>query len=438
MTTAPSEIYTFRSLPLRAQPPARVDREAHIIYGVSAAQAVEALGHDMLLDGRSIAQIVEHGNAARNGVTRRFTHPGLSSTGLGKSLGRMRDVRQEGDKAVADLHIADSAFKTPDGDLGTYVMDLAENDPDVFGMSVVIKANRVWQLSNGSELDAVNERGEGVERPANAVTDKPLARVRQLMAVDAVDEPAANRDGLFAARNLWATNALSQEAFEDIDEYLSGAGVSPQRAFEFALQYFAARGLNLQGWRMADEKQVEVNTAGSLTASAVQGGDAGGVLAELQTQVAAMQAELAAKGQREAELLAALNTASERTSKLEREAVRGRFAMLAADWQGPTDKHVDMLEKLAGLDGEAGELFSFYVQQQTALAEQVKAAGLFNERGSDKPGNFGSATERANTLAAAKVKDGGLSFGQALQQVFGEQPQLYDEYVREVTQKAGG
>ena len=431
--TAPSEIYTFRSLPLRAQPPARVDREAHIIYGVSAAQAVEALGHDMLLDGRSIAQIVEHGNAARNGVKSRFTHPGLSSTGLGKYLGRMRDFRQEGDKAVADLHIADSAFKTPDGDLGTYVMDLAENDPDVFGMSVVIKANRVWQLSNGSELDAVNERGEGVERPANAVTDKPLARVRQLMAVDAVDEPAANRDGLFAARNLWATNVLSQEAFDDIDEYLGGAGVSPQRAFEFALQYFAARGLNLQGWRMAEGKQG--GEAGQLATQTAQPSD--GALAELRDQVAAMQAELAAKAQREAELLAALNTASERTSKLEREAVRGRFAMLAADWQGPTDKHVDMLEKLAQADGEAGELFGFYVQQQTALAEQVKAAGLFNERGSDKPGATGSATERANALAAVKVKDGGLLFGQALQAVFGEQPQLYDEYVREVTQRGG-
>ena len=163
----------------------------------------------------------------------------------------------------------------------------------------------------------------------------------------------------------------------------------------------------------------------------------GAALAELQAQVQAMQSELAAKGEREAELLAALNAAGERTLKLEREAMRKRFAELAADWQGPTDKHVDMLEKLAQADGEAGELFGFYVQQQTALAEQVKAAGLFNERGSDKPGATGSATERANALAAVKVKDGGLSFGQALQAVFGEQPQLYDEYVREVTQRGG-
>lgn len=429
------DTYMFRSLPLRAMPPARVDREAHVIYGVSAAQAVEALGHDMQLDGRSISQIVEHGNASRNGVKSRFTHPGLSSNGLGKYLGRLRDFRQEGDKAVADLHIADTAFKTPDGDLGTYVMDLVENDPDVFGMSVVIKAQRVWSLSDGSELDVLDAAGKERERPANAVTDKPVARIRQLMAVDAVDEPAANRDGLFAARHLWATNALSQEAFDDIDEYLGDAGVTQQRAFEFALSYFAARGVNLQEFKqMADEKQ---GTSESAAAQLAELKTDDGVLSALQAQMAAMQAELAAKGEREAELLLALNQAGERVVKLERDGMRKRFAELAQGWHGPTDKHVDMLEKLAQLDGEAGESFQFYVETQNALAEQVKTAELFKEAGNDKPGKTGSVTERLNSLAAARAKEGSVSFAQALGDVLSEQPDAYEQYVREVTQKAG-
>ena len=137
------KVFMLRTLPLRAQPATRVDREGRVIYGVSVAQPVEALGHGMTLDARSIAAIVEHGNAARNGVKSRFAHPGLSSDGLGKYLGRMRDFRQEGDKAVADLHLADSAFRTPEGDLGSYVMDMAENDADMFGMSVVIKGKCV-------------------------------------------------------------------------------------------------------------------------------------------------------------------------------------------------------------------------------------------------------------------------------------------------------
>ena len=418
-----SETYTFRSLPLRAQPPARVDREAHIIYGVSAAQAVEALGHDMLLDGRSISQIVEHGNAARNGVKSRFTHPGLSSTGLGKYLGRMRDFRQEGDKAVADLHLADSAFRTPEGDLGNYVMDMAENDPDMFGMSVVIKGKRVWTLSDGSELDGVDGAGNPIARPALALTDVPVVRVRQLLAVDAVDEPAANRDGLFAARHLWATNSLSQEAFEDIDEYLGGAGVTPQRAFEFVLAYFAARGVNLQEFRQMAEKEQEKGAP-------VEAGE-NAALAEMQSRLAALQAELAARAERESELAAKLTQANERVSKLEGDALREKLAALAEGWYGEADKHVDMLLKLAQLDGEGGESFQFYVQTQNALAEQVRQSDLFKERGTDKPGQFTSALERANALALARAKDG-TAFGQALEAVFREQPALYEQYTSEV------
>lgn len=423
-----TEEYMLRAMPLRGEPVSRVDREAHIIYGVSAAQPVEALGHDMILDRKAINQIVEHGNAARNGVKSRFTHPGLSSNGLGKYLGRLRDFREEGGKAVADLHIADSAFKTPEGDLGTYVMDLAEGDPDMFGMSVVIKGQRVWTLGDGSEVDIADEEGRQRKRPDNATTDKPVMRVKQLMAVDAVDEPAANRDGLFAARHLWATNALSQEAFDDIDEYLNGAGVTPQRAFEFALSYFAARGVNLQEFKqMAEEKQEtrQPEPAGGSSAS----NDT--ALAELQTQMAALQSELAAKGEREAELLAALHQAGERISSLEGEAMRERFGQLAADWHGETAKHVAMLEKLAQLDGEAGDSFQFYVQTQNALAEQMKASELFKEKGTDKPGSFSNTLERVNTLAAAYVKDGATQ-ADALARVFREHQELYDQYAREV------
>ena len=449
---AQANTFMFRSLPLRAAPVVSVDRDQHIIYGVSAAQAVEALGHDMLLDGKTIAQVVEHGNAARNGVKSRFTHPGLSSTGLGKYLGRMRNFRQEGDKALADLHLADSAFKTPEGDLGTYVMDMAEHDPDMFGMSMVIQGRRVWTLADGSEMD-VEDFKEG-RRPESATTEKPVVRIKQLMAVDAVDEPAANRDGLFAARHLWATNSLSQEAFDDIDEYLSGAGVTPQRAFEFALAYFTARGVDVKEFKqMAEETPTEeikapeqeaapetpVTPTTAVPAAEEAAPDAGAELAALKAQIAAMATELAARGERETELSQALSQADARLQDLERDAMRGRFAALAAGWYGDTGKHVDMLEKLAALDGEAGESFQFYVQTQTALAEQVKAAGLFGEKGTDKPGTFASATEQVAQLAATRAKEQGISLGEAMKQVFGEQPGLYEQYVVEsVATKAKG
>ena len=152
-----------------------------------------------------------------------------------------------------------------------------------------------------------------------------------------------------------------------------------------------------------------------------------------------MAAELAAKGERETELSQALSQADERLAEMERDAMRGRFAALAAGWYGDTGKHVAMLEKLAALDGEAGESFQFYVQTQTALAEQVKAAGLFGEKGTDKPGTFASATEQVAQLAATRAKEQGISLGEAMKQVFGEQPGLYEQYVVEsVATKAKG
>lgn len=440
--------FMFRSLPLRAMPVLSVDRERHIIFGVSAAQAVEALGHGMVLDGKTIAQVVEHGNAARNGVKSRFAHPGLSSDGMGKHLGRLRNFRQEGDKALADLHIADSAFKSPSGDLGTYIMDMAEDDPDMFGMSMVVKGERFWTLADGTEIAAMTNDGQRIKRPDSATTQHPVLRVVQLHAVDAVDEPAANRDGLFAARNLWATNGLAQEAFADIDEYLSGAGVTPQKAFQFALAYFAARGVDVKEFtQMQEEEQDKTQEPEQPTQPAPEtkpedaaepAADVGAELAALKQQLAAMQAELAAKGERESELAAALGQADERLAGMERGAMRGRFAALAVGWYGETAKHVDMLEKLAALDGEAGESFQFYAQTQAALAEQLRASALFGEKGTDKPGAFASATEQVALMAAGRAKEQGISLGEAMKQVFGEQPGLYEQYVAEAAAKGRG
>ena len=166
--------------------------------------------------------------------------------------------------------------------------------------------------------------------------------------------------------------------------------------------------------------------------------DIGAELAALKAQIAAMQAELAAKGERESELAAALGQADERLAEMERDAMRGRFAALAAGWYGETAKHVAMLEKLAALDGEAGESFQFYTQTQAALAEQLRASALFGEKGTDKPGTFASATDQVTAMAAARSKDQGITLGEAMKQVFGEQPGLYEQYVAEAAAKGRG
>ena len=145
--------------------PGRVDRDGHIIYGVSAAQGgVEALGHRMLLDGKTIEQIVQLGAAKAKGVKSRFAHPGLSSNGMGKFLGRLHNWRQEGQKATADLHLSDLAAKSPEGDLRTYTEELAEKEPDMFGMSIVFNGRRVWIKADGRRLTRIDRNGRLMPR----------------------------------------------------------------------------------------------------------------------------------------------------------------------------------------------------------------------------------------------------------------------------------
>ena len=189
-----------------------VDRDTHTIHGASAMQAVEALGHRLMVDQVSLQQFADIANSKPSGLKSRFTHPGLSADGLGKLLGRMRNFRVTGDRVIGDLHLAESAARSPHGNLRDYVETLAEEDPAAFGMSVVVDGYGAWVLSDGSE-----QPDDGV-RPEGARDKHPALRIVETYAVDAVDEPAANRDGLFAAFSR-TTNELAAQVYAVLDAH---------------------------------------------------------------------------------------------------------------------------------------------------------------------------------------------------------------------------
>lgn len=94
-----------------------------------------------------LSQIVRVMAGNGKGLKSRFGHPGLLTDGLGRFLGRGRKprldtvVNWQGERVPAvraDLHFDESAFKTPYGDLATYVMTLAKSDPDAISSSLVI------------------------------------------------------------------------------------------------------------------------------------------------------------------------------------------------------------------------------------------------------------------------------------------------------------
>ena len=200
----------FRSEAVREAPLKGVDRSANIIFGARVIQFGKVNDdRPWQVDDATLDQVVLMGNAPRAGLKARYTHPSLSDDGLGSYLGRWTNFRRHNDSVVADLHISDTAFDSPRGDLGNYILDLAEHEPDMFGVSL---ATVVDEELMQTELDALPEI-EGEERLA------PL-RFRRLYSADAVDTPAATREGLFASEIDERT--LPEVATYLLDTYFAG------------------------------------------------------------------------------------------------------------------------------------------------------------------------------------------------------------------------
>ncbi len=166
-----------------------------VIFGVSLATTGEAAGHRLLFDQVTLSQLEQLGKAKATGVKSRFTHPDWFHDGLGKYLGRVKNIRQDAGKVVGDLFISRTAHSSPAGDIGQYVLELAHEDPSAFGVSIVVDLDRVWVTTAGEEKPA------GSGRPADARDRFPTARLSALYAADLVDDPALNPQGLFQSQS---------------------------------------------------------------------------------------------------------------------------------------------------------------------------------------------------------------------------------------------
>jgi hypothetical protein len=200
----------------------RVDRSGGrygfgVLRGVSIITRGEALGHQMWVDGDFLQATADAINAKAEGLKARFTHPGMSSDGLGTYLGKVDSARVDGNRVLADLSFAEASTKTPDGNLADYVMTLAESAPEDFGVSIVfdVDAEAMQALT-----DENTTNGRFVSPDENNGNNYPHARMSALRAADVVDSPAANPDGLFRR---------GQEVADEADKILEFAlGLSDQ------------------------------------------------------------------------------------------------------------------------------------------------------------------------------------------------------------------
>ncbi len=191
--------------------PGNVDMEKGIITDVKICSAGEALGHGVHLDSEFIGNVTSFGNDRKQGLKARFGHPNMCSTSLGTFLGRFKNfrtektIRENGDEAdvsVADLYLSSEAKNTPNGNLYDYVCGMAQNEPDMFGTSIVYEPGKEYRKDkDGNKWYRVGYNsysdGKGNVDDGEDLSDELYVECAELFACDCVDDPAAN-DGLFS------------------------------------------------------------------------------------------------------------------------------------------------------------------------------------------------------------------------------------------------
>lgn len=242
--------------------PTGVNRTTGAILGCSIATEGPALGHGIHLDGEFVQRLAELGNAQKGGLKARFGHPNMCSTALGTFLGRWKSFSVQGNHAVADIYLSNSAKKTPNGDLHEYVMALAEKDADMFGVSIVFTAGKAYKRDNaGAKVyhpadDDTPGDDEEMKRRRKCYSDTAgpvYVELDELHSADVVDEPAANPNGLFSR---WSNETLAGQVTQFLDthpEVLELLSDHPDVVADFQTKYEAHLRRKQGVAQMADE-----------------------------------------------------------------------------------------------------------------------------------------------------------------------------------------
>lgn len=282
---------------------------AGLISGASVITRGEAFGHEMFVDREFVGQVAAAMAAAGDrGVKSRFTHPDMSNDGLGKYLGRFRSPKtvDDGDRAIGSLHLSRAARKAPDGDLARYVLDLAADDPAAFGTSIVFMHDREAEAqfveAHGGKAtrfdDGFVEFDLREFKSPDALNDKNHfhARLAALRAVDVVDDPAANPNGLFGADPIFddaEALACFAAGLAEVPPDLAALDVEPRKVQFFVSKFLDRHNLEL---RRKGESMNDGNQQGQ---TGDQGNQAGGqaAIGEQSTNAAGASSASSAGGQ---------------------------------------------------------------------------------------------------------------------------------------------
>ena len=229
---------------------------AGFIKGFAVITHGEALGHNMWIDAEFVASVAKSLKTAE--VKSRYTHPDMSSDGLAKGLGMVNFAGGSEDISRGDLHFFKSAHRSPDGNLAEHVAIRAEEAPNSFGSSISFKRDRDAEdefVEAHLEDYEYTDRWGDVHKGQRFKSPDPLnehnythARLGELRAVDIVDDPAANPDGLFCRDSVFKdAEALIGFALGETSEApeLQNFDVNPERFASFIDRYLTRKGLSI-------------------------------------------------------------------------------------------------------------------------------------------------------------------------------------------------
>ena len=216
----------FSTPPIFSAPVSSIDRDAGIIHGITIARVGLAKGHGAFIDRTFLLQVVDNAATKSAGIKARFGHPNMCSTALGTYLGRFKNYSYCADQVKADLHLDETSKSTPSGDLYTYILDMAEKNPDMFGASIAFET---------AESVFLQEIEEGTQ------VEKEYFRLKELRATDIVDEPAAT-EGLFSANTF---PAMATQFLDENPEILDLIFSKPYSLTEFLSNYISNSKMNL-------------------------------------------------------------------------------------------------------------------------------------------------------------------------------------------------
>lgn len=181
-----------------------------ILRNVAVVQQGEAKGHGTWLDQSFLEKTAELGNAAPNGIKVLFDHQTHCGTTMGYAIGRFKNFSIQGETVIADLYLFKSADASPHGELASYVQQLADEAPDVFGNSIEYYPGPTkYKTEKGFDVIRAYDEEEEVhkyfvgEEIYNKKThgeidwSKPYSTMAEFFASALVNEPAAT-SGIFS------------------------------------------------------------------------------------------------------------------------------------------------------------------------------------------------------------------------------------------------